>query len=205
MWTFVCNCCCNDFYYDADRLYYSFFLCHKKSQEVPIIKELQINEEIRDREVRLIAADGEQLGVVATSKAQALSEEANLDLVKIAPTAKPPVCKIMDYGKYKYELSKKEKEARKKQKVINLKEIRLTPVIEDNDLKVKANRAIDFLKDEDKVKVSVRFRGREMGHTEAGRVVLERFAEMIGEYGTVEKKPKLEGRNMIMFLNPKSS
>ncbi len=172
---------------------------------MPIIKELQINEEIRDREVRLIAADGEQLGVVATSKAQALSEEANLDLVKIAPTAKPPVCKIMDYGKYKYELSKKEKEARKKQKVINLKEIRLTPVIEENDLKVKANRAIDFLKDEDKVKVSVRFRGREMGHTEAGRVVLERFAEMIGEYGTVEKRPKLEGRNMIMFLNPKSS
>lgn len=127
-----------------------------------------------------------------------------MDLVKIAPTAKPPVCKIMDYGKYKYEQAKKEKEARKKQKTINLKEIRLTPVIEENDLKVKANRAIDFLKDEDKVKVSVRFRGREMGHTEAGRVVLERFAEMTSEYGVVENRPKLEGRNMIMFLNPKS-
>lgn len=110
----------------------------------------------------------------------------------------------MDYGKHKYEQSKKEKEARKKQKVINLKEIRLTPVIEENDLKVKANRAIDFLKGEDKVKVSVRFRGREMGHTEAGRVVLERFAEMTSEYGVVENRPKLEGRNMIMFLNPKS-
>ena len=110
----------------------------------------------------------------------------------------------MDYGKYKYEQAKKEKEAKKKQKTINLKEIRLTPVIEENDLKVKANRAIDFLKDEDKVKVSVRFRGREMGHTEAGRVVLERFAELISEYGVVENKPKLEGRNMIMFLNPKT-
>ncbi len=110
----------------------------------------------------------------------------------------------MDYGKHKYEQAKKEKEAKKKQKTINLKEIRLTPVIEENDLKVKANRAIDFLKNEDKVKVSVRFRGREMGHTEAGRVVLEKFAEMISEYGVVEKRPKLEGRNMIMFLNPKS-
>ncbi len=168
------------------------------------IKELQINEEIRDREVRLIGADGEQLGVVSGKRAQELAEEANLDLAKIAPTAKPPVCKIMDYGKFKYEQSKKEKEARKKQKVINLKEIRLTPVIEENDLRVKANRAIDFLKDEDKVKVSVRFRGREMGHTEAGRVVLDKFAEMVSEHGVVEKRAKLEGRNMIMFLNPKN-
>lgn len=171
---------------------------------MPTIKELQINEEIRDREVRLIAADGEQIGVVSIRDAQQRAEDSNLDLVKISPNAKPPVCKIMDYGKYKYEQAKKEKEARKKQKVINLKEIRLTPVIEENDLKVKANRAIDFLKDEDKVKVSVRFRGREMGHTEAGRVVLERFAELTSEYGVIEKKPRLEGRNMIMFLNPKS-
>ena len=180
-----------------------FFYVTKNLRRCSIIKELQINEEIRDREVRLIAADGEQLGVVAIKRAQELAEESNLDLVKIAPTAKPPVCKIMDYGKHKYEQAKKEKEARKKQKTINLKEIRLTPVIEENDLKVKANRAIDFLKDEDKVKVSVRFRGREMGHTEAGRVVLEKFAEMTSEYGVVEKRPKLEGRNMIMFLNPK--
>ncbi|AFS77923.1 translation initiation factor IF-3, C-terminal domain protein [Gottschalkia acidurici 9a] len=110
----------------------------------------------------------------------------------------------MDYGKYKYELAKKEKEARKKQKVINVKEIRLTPVIEENDLRVKANRAIDFLKDEDKVKVSVRFRGRELGHTEAGKVVLLKFAELTSEYGVIEKQPRLEGRNMVMFLNPKN-
>ena len=194
---------CNDFYLRRIVDTIRFFYVIKNLRRCSIIKELQINEEIRDREVRLIAADGEQLGVVATRRAQELAEESNLDLVKIAPTAKPPVCKIMDYGKHKYEQAKKEKEARKKQKTINLKEIRLTPVIEENDLKVKANRAIDFLKDEDKVKVSVRFRGREMGHTEAGRVVLEKFAEMTAEYGTVEKRPKLEGRNMIMFLNPK--
>lgn len=191
-------------YCETDSLYYAFFYYYKNLRRCSIIKELQINEEIRDREVRLIAADGEQLGVVSGKRAQELAEESELDLVKIAPTAKPPVCKIMDYGKHKYEQAKKEKEARKKQKTVNLKEIRLTPVIEENDLKVKANRAIDFLKDEDKVKVSVRFRGREMGHTEAGRVVLERFAEMTSEYGVVENRPKLEGRNMIMFLNPKS-
>lgn len=171
---------------------------------MPIIKELQINEEIRDREVRLIAADGEQVGVVSTRDAQSRALESDLDLVKISPNAKPPVCKIMDYGKYKYEQAKKEKEAKKKQKVINIKEVRLTPVIEENDLRVKANRAIDFLKDEDKVKVSVRFRGREMGHTDAGRTVLEKFIEMTSEYGVVDRKPKLEGRNMIMFLSPKS-
>ncbi|WP_041701535.1 translation initiation factor IF-3 [Gottschalkia acidurici] len=169
-----------------------------------MIKELQINEEIRDKEVRLIGVEGEQLGVVSSREAQELADEKKLDLVKIAPTANPPVCKIMDYGKYKYELAKKEKEARKKQKVINVKEIRLTPVIEENDLRVKANRAIDFLKDEDKVKVSVRFRGRELGHTEAGKVVLLKFAELTSEYGVIEKQPRLEGRNMVMFLNPKN-
>lgn len=172
---------------------------------MPNIKELQINEEIRDREVRLIAADGEQVGVVSLNDAQNRSKESNLDLVKISPNAKPPVCKIMDYGKYKYEQAKKEKEAKKKQKVVNLKEVRLTPVIEDNDLKVKANRAIEFLKAEDKVKVSVRFRGREMGHTEAGRAVLEKFIEMTSEHSVVERRPRLEGRNMVMFLNPKNS
>ncbi|MGF7059560.1 translation initiation factor IF-3 [Brassicibacter mesophilus] len=125
-------------------------------------------------------------------------------MVKIAPNAKPPVCRIMDFGKYKYELAKKEKEARKNQKVINIKEIRMTPSIEDNDLNVKAKKASQFLKDGDKVKVSVRFRGREMGHTDIGREVLVRFAELTSEYGVIDKQPKLEGRNMVMFLNPKN-
>lgn len=172
---------------------------------MPVIKELQINEEIRDKEIRLIGENGDQLGVVSVRDAQSVAIEANLDLVKIAPTANPPVCKIMDYGKYKYELAKREKEARKKQKVIHVKEVRLTPVIEENDLKVKAKRAIDFLKDEDKVKVSVRFRGRELGHTESGKVVLEKFAELTSEYGVIEKSPRLEGRSMVMFLTPKNS
>jgi translation initiation factor IF-3 len=133
-----------------------------------------------------------------------IAEEKKMDLVKIAPKAKPPVCKIMDYGKYKYELSKKEKEARKKQKTINVKEIRLTPNIESHDLNVKAKKAIGFLKSEDKVKVSVRFRGREMGHTEMGRVVLKDFAKLTEEVGVIEKHPKLEGRSMVMYLGPKS-
>lgn len=176
----------------------------KNLRRCPIIKELQINEEIRDREVRLIDSEGEQLGVVSLVKAQELADEKKLDLVKIAPTAKPPVCRIMDYGKHKYEQAKKEKEARKKQKVINVKEIRLTPVIGENDLNVKANRAMDFLKSEDKVKVTVRFRGRQLGHTETGRVVLQKFAGLVSEYGVIEKHPKMEGRNMVMFLNPKN-
>ncbi|MDR7856466.1 translation initiation factor IF-3 [Tissierella sp.] len=168
------------------------------------IKELQINEEIREKEVRLIDSDGSQLGVVSIKQAMETSEERKLDLVMIAPTAKPPVCKIMDYGKYKYELAKKEKEARKNQKIINVKEIRLTPNIEIHDLQVKAKRANEFLKDGDKVKVSVRFRGREMGHTEIGREVLDDFVKLISEVGTVEKAAKLEGRNMVMHLTPKS-
>ncbi len=130
--------------------------------------------------------------------------ERDLDLVNVAPKAKPPVCKIIDYGKYKYELAKKEKEARKNQKIINVKEVRLSPNIEAHDLNVKARSANDFLKSGDKVKVSVRFRGREMGHTEAGRQVLKDFAELTKETGTVEKNPRLEGRNMTMFLAPKA-
>ncbi len=133
-----------------------------------------------------------------------IANERKLDLVNVAPTAKPPVCKILDYGKYKYEISKKEKEARKNQKVINVKEIRLSPNIETHDLNTKANRAIEFLGDGDKVKVSVRFRGREMGHTEMGRVVLNDFVKIIGDVGIIEKPAKLEGRNMTMFLAPKS-
>lgn len=164
------------------------------------IKELQINEEIRDKEVRLIDVDGNQIGIVPIKKALDLAYERNLDLVKVAPNAKPPVCRIMDYGKYKYELAKKEKEAKKKQKIINVKEVRLTPSIEEHDLKVKAKRANEFLQNGDRVKVSVRFRGRELGHTEKGKEVLMKFAELTSEYGAIEKQPKLEGRNMVMFI-----
>lgn len=125
-----------------------------------------------------------------------------LDLVNVAPNSKPPVCRIMDYGKYRYELMKKEKEAKKKQKVINVKELRLTPTIESHDLNTKANQAIKFLDNGDRVKVSVRFRGREMGHTEIGKVVLEDFVNLISEHGVVDKKPKMEGKSMVMFLSP---
>lgn len=183
----------------------SVFLCKFKIfRRCPNIKDLQINEEIRDKEVRLIDSDGSQLGIVSARKAQEIANERKLDLVKIAPSAKPPVCRIMDFGKYKYELAKKEKEAKKNQKVINIKEIRLTPNIEEHDLNVKAKRANDFLKSGDKVKVSVRFRGRELGHTDIGKQVLITFAELTSENGVIEKQPKLEGKNMIMFLNPKN-
>ncbi|TJX67910.1 translation initiation factor IF-3 [Soehngenia saccharolytica] len=169
-----------------------------------IIKELQINEEIREKEVRLIDVDGTQLGIVPIKKALEIANERRLDLVNVAPTANPPVCRILDYGKYKYELTKKEKEAKKNQKVINVKEIRLTPNIEEHDLQVKANRAIEFLKDGDKVKVSVRFKGREMGHTEMGEEVLKDFLNLVNDYGKVEKEAKLEGRNLVVILMPKA-
>jgi len=133
-----------------------------------------------------------------------IANERKLDLVNVAPNAKPPVCKILDYGKYKYEVAKKEKEAKKNQKTINVKEIRLSPNIESHDLSTKANRAIEFLKDGDKVKVAVRFKGREMGHTEMGKIVIDDFLKIVGDVGTIEKAAKLEGRNMIMFLAPKS-
>ena len=163
-----------------------------------------INEEIRDKEVRLIGADGEQLGIVSNQVAQTMAEEKNLDLVKIAPQAKPPVCKIMDYGKHKFELAKREKENRKNQKVVNIKEVQLSPSIDTNDFNTKCNHAIRFLKNGDKVKVMVRFRGREVSHSEIGEVLLSRFAEQAGEYGNIERAPKLEGRNMTMFLAPKA-
>lgn len=168
------------------------------------IKELQINEAIREREVRLIDAEGGQVGIVSIEEALDLAHEKTLDLVKISPNAKPPVCKIMDYGKYKYELAKKEKEAKKNQKVINVKEVRLTPNIEFHDLNVKAKRAVGFLQDGDKVKVSVRFRGRELGHTEKGREVLNEFSKITSEAGVIDKYPKLEGKNMVMYLMPKT-
>lgn len=162
-----------------------------------------INEEIRDKELRVIDADGSMLGIMAAKDAQKLANQKNLDLVKIAPQATPPVCRIMDYGKYMFELSKKEKEARKNQKVISIKEVRLTPSIEDHDFEFKLKNAYKFLEDGDKVKVSVKFRGREMNHTSLGAEVLEKFAEGIKEVGIVDKKPKLEGKSMVMIINPK--
>lgn len=162
-----------------------------------------INEEIRDKEVRVIDSDGNMLGVMPTTEAQKLANTKNLDLVKIAPQAAPPVCKVMDYGKYMFELAKKEKEARKNQRVITIKEVWIKPNIEDHDFSFKVKNAYKFLKDGDKVKVSVRFRGREMNYTALGEQVLNKFAEAMVDVGIVERKPKLEGRSMIMILNPK--
>ncbi len=164
--------------------------------------EHQINEEIRDKEVRLIGADGEQLGIVSSREAQAMADEKELDLVKIAPQAQPPVCKIMDYGKYRFEQAKREKEARRNQHVVEIKEIRLTPNIDIGDFNVKTGRAINFLKEGNKVKVTVRFRGREVTHASLGHDLIRRFAETCKEYGTVDKPSKLEGRQMIMFMAP---
>lgn len=162
-----------------------------------------INEQIRDKEVRLIGPDGAQLGIVSAREAYQKAQEAGLDLVKIAPQAKPPVCKIIDYGKYRYELARKEKEARKKQRVIEIKEVRLSPNIDTNDLNTKANTARKFLTKGDRVKVTLRFRGREMAHMTGGRKVLDNFAEMLSDVAVVEKAPKLEGRSMTMFLTEK--
>jgi translation initiation factor IF-3 len=162
-----------------------------------------INEQIRDKEVRLIGEDGEQLGVMSSKDAMKLAKDANLDLVKIAPTAKPPVCKIIDYGKYRYELARKEKEAKKKQKVTDVKEIRLSPNIDENDLNTKANQARKFITKGDKVKVSLRFRGREMAHMGTSKQILDSFFERLEDVAVVEKPAKLEGRSMIMFLTEK--
>lgn len=169
------------------------------------ISELMINEQIRDREVRLIGEEGEQLGVMSSREAQKLADEAGLDLVKIAPTAKPPVCKIVDYGKYRYEQARKEKEARKKQKTIEIKEIRLSPNIDTNDLNTKINAAKKFLTKGDKVKVTLRFRGREMAHMNASKHILDDFAEALTEIAVVEKPAKVEGRSMTMVLAEKRS
>lgn len=162
-----------------------------------------INEEIRDKEVRIIDSDGSMLGIMPVKDAQKLANSKNLDLVKIAPQAAPPVCRVMDYGKYMFELAKKEKEAKKNQKITSIKEVWIKPNIEDHDFSFKVRNAYKFLKDGDKVKVSVRFRGREMNYTSLGAEVLRKFADAVAEVGTVERKPKLEGRSMIMILNPK--
>ena len=161
-----------------------------------------INEQVRDREVRVISSNGEQLGIMSSKEAMKLAREAELDLVKIAPNAKPPVCKIIDYGKYRYELARKEKEAKKKQKTIDVKEVRLSPNIDKNDLNTKINQARKFLSKGDKVKVTLRFRGRELAHVNSSKVILEEFAEQLSDVAVV-KQPKFEGRSMIMFLTEK--
>ena len=167
------------------------------------ISDYFINEQIRDKEVRVIGEDGEQLGIMSSKDALKLAEEAGVDLVKIAPTAKPPVCRIVDYGKFRYEQTRKEKEAKKKQKVTEVKEIRLSPNIDTNDLNTKTNAARKFLSKGDKVKVALRFRGREMAHMASSKHVLDEFAEKLADIATVEKAPKVEGRSMTMFLAEK--
>lgn len=185
---------------------YPFFCCTNIllcSEAIYIAnKELQINEEIRDAQVRVISDSGEQLGIMSGKEAFQKAVDSGLDLVKISPNAQPPVCKIMDYGKYKFELAKREKENRKNQKVVNTKEVQLSPSIDTNDFNTKCNHAIRFLKNGDKVKVSVRFRGREISHSEIGEALLLRFSENVKEFGNMDKAPKLEGRNMVMFLVP---
>lgn len=167
------------------------------------ISDLFINEQIRDKEIRLIGEDGAQLGIMSPREAMRLAEEAGLDLVKIAPTAKPPVCKIVDYGKYRYEQARKEKEAKKKQKTIDVKEIRMSPNIDTNDLNTKVNAARKFLTKGDKVKVTLRFRGREMAHMANSKHILDDFAQMLSDVAVIEKQPKVEGRSMTMFLTEK--
>lgn len=167
--------------------------------------EHQINEEIREKEVRLIDSEGQQLGIMSLQKALDAAEEKGLDLVNISPKATPPVCKIMDYGKFRFEQTKKEKEAKKNQHVTEIKEVRMSPGIDTNDFNVKVKSALKFLKDGNRVKVTVRFRGREMAHTDIGKTLLAQFGEMCAETANIERPPKLDGRHMSMFLGPKSS
>jgi translation initiation factor IF-3 len=167
--------------------------------------DVRINEEIRVREIRLVSETGEQLGIMSPRDALIIAQSKGLDLVEIAPGAKPPVCRIMDIGKHKYERSKREREARKKQHVINVKEVKLRPNIEDHDFEVKAKNALRFLEEGDKVKVTIMFRGRELSHPELGKGLLRRMADYLKDHASVERDAKLEGKNMTMFLNPKQS
>ena len=192
-----------------------FYICHLVWQMFPIliisyiiwrcttISELMINEQIRDKEVRLIGEDGSQLGIMSAKEAFRMAQEAELDLVKIAPTAKPPVCKIIDYGKYKYEQTRKEKEAKKKQKTVEVKEVRLSPNIDTNDLNTKVNNAKKFIGKGNKVKVTLRFRGREMAHVQSSKHILDDFAALLEDVAVVEKPAKMEGRSMSMVLTEK--
>ena len=185
----------------------AFFVYSNESIEIrwgcTTISELMINEQIRDKEVRLIGENGDQLGIMSAREAMKLAQEAELDLVKIAPTAKPPVCKIIDYGKYRYEQARKEKEAKKKQKTVEVKEVRLSPNIEGNDLNTKVNNARKFLEKGNKVKVTLRFRGREMAHMQTRKHILDDFAELLKDVASIEKPAKLEGRSMSMVLTEK--
>ena len=186
---FVC------FFYD--------FICELIYGGAKVISDYSINEQIRDKEVRLIGEDGEQIGIVSVKEAMQMAREADLDLVKISPNAKPPVCKIIDYGKFRYEQMRKDKEAKKKQKVMETKEVRLSPNIDVNDLNTKANQARKFLGKGDKVKVSLRFRGREMAHVNVGKEILDSFYEKLSDIAVVDKPAKPEGRSMVMFLAEK--
>ncbi|MCH5257281.1 MAG: translation initiation factor IF-3 [Lachnospiraceae bacterium] len=191
-----------------DAIYFFYFIWKLASicaifEEGKAISDLFINEQIRDKEVRVIGEDGEQLGIMSSKEALKLAEEAGVDLVKIAPTAKPPVCKIVDYGKFKYEQTRKEKEAKKKQKTIEIKEIRLSPNIDTNDLNTKINAARKFITKGDRVKVTLRFRGREMTHMNNSKHILDDFAEALSDIAVMEKPPKVEGRSMTMFLAEK--
>ena len=183
------------------HLQFVYRLFHE--MEGTTISDLMINEQIRDKEVRVIGEDGEQLGIMSSKEAQQLADDAGLDLVKIAPTAKPPVCRIVDYGKFKYEQTRKEKEARKKQHTVEIKEIRMSPNIDTNDLNTKVNAARKFLQKGDRVKVTLRFRGREMAHMNNSKYILDDFAKALSDVAQVEKAPKVEGRTMTMFLTEK--
>ncbi len=168
-----------------------------------IISEILINEQIRFKEVRVVSEEGEQLGIMSAKDAQKLAEDEEKDLILIAPTAKPPVCRIQDFGKYRYELARREKEAKKKQKTVDIKEVRLSPNIDTNDLNTKVNMARKFLTKGDKVKVTLRFRGRELAHVNSSKAILDNFAEMLSDVAVVDKPAKFEGRSMIMFLAEK--
>ena len=172
---------------------------------MPTITDLMINGQIRDKEIRLISDTGEQLGIMSSRDAQKLADDKSLDLVKISPQAKPPVCKIMDYSKYKFDLAKKEKEAKKKQKVVETKEVRLSPNIDTHDVETKVKNAVKFLKAGNKVKVSIRFRGSEMTRQDAAIEIMKSFAEKVSEFGQIEKETKMEARTMAMFLGPKTN
>lgn len=192
----------------VDRLILSTFLLripllYHTLWRCTAISDLMINEQIRDKEVRLIGVEGEQLGIMPARDAMQLAKDAEMDLVKIAPTAKPPVCRIVDYGKFRYEQARKEKEAKKKQKVIEVKEVRLSPNIDTNDLNTKMGAARKFLEKGDKVKVTLRFRGREMAHMSKSRYILDDFAEKLSDIATIDKPSKVEGRSMVMFLTAK--
>lgn len=188
---------CSGFLFVRNPLFICFNL------EDKTINDYFINEQIRDKEVRVIGEDGEQLGVMSAAEAQAKADEAGLDLIKIAPTAVPPVCKIADFGKFRYEMARREKDQKKKQKVTEIKEIRLSPNIDTNDLNTKMSAAKKFLSKGDKVKVTLRFRGREMAHMQESKHILDDFAEGLADVATVEKAPKVEGRSMTMFLTEK--